>query len=249
MQALISSQEGPRLNESSSAVTKYLDPLLAAIKAANEPEEEVLFKLSLAITICQKLDKGIAYDISQLLETLSHWQKEKNVPFLFESDVTEVPWESILRASIFAETLAVAAKYISENDNDDVVNFTNTDFLLCSTVSWIQTLDESRSCIFQPGILRFAQAVSNLAYEVANMAKCETMLEEWNEFFAASIFPAPLEIFVHIATSSNEDLTPKESLLCFLGKSRNIYLKTQCLKIFKNVAVWYFPPIFDRLKF
>ena len=57
LQALISSysegQQGPRLNEASSAVTKYLDPLLAAIKAANEPEDEVLFKLSLAITICQ----------------------------------------------------------------------------------------------------------------------------------------------------------------------------------------------------
>ena len=222
LQALISSysegQQGPRLNEASSAVTKYLDPLLAAIKAANEPEDEVLFKLSLAITICQKLDKGIAYDISEILEALSKWQKEKNVPFLFECDVSEAPWESLLRASLIAETLAVAAKYISENDNDDVVNFTNTDFLLCSTVSWIQTLDESRSCLFQPQILKFAQAVSHLAYEVANMANCETMLEEWNEFFAASIFPPPLEIFVHIATSPNEDSSSKENLLCFLGK-------------------------------
>ena len=53
------------------------------------------------------------------------------------------------------------------------------------------------------------------------MANCETMLEEWNEFFAASIFPPPLEIFVHIATSPNEDSSSKENLLCFLGKPWN----------------------------
>ena len=125
------------------------------------------------------------------------------------------------RASLIAETMAIAAKYISEND-DDVVNFTNTDFLLCSTVSWIQTLDESRKNLLNsPHILKFAQAVSHLAYEVANMANCEsTMLEEWNEFFAASIFPPPLEIFVQIATceAGQSENALKENLLCFLGR-------------------------------
>ena len=85
LQALISSYgEHHRVNEASSVVTKYLDPLLAVIKTCEQPDEEVLFKLSLAITICQKLEKGVAYGMSDVLETLSKWQKEQNVPFLFE---------------------------------------------------------------------------------------------------------------------------------------------------------------------
>ena len=53
------------------------------------------------------------------------------------------------------------------------------------------------------------------------MASCEPMQEEWNEFFAASIFPTPLELFVQISsqeTQEQEKSASKESLLCFLGK-------------------------------
>ena len=111
--------------------------------------------------------------------------------------------------------MALSANYIRSNE-DDVINFSHTDFLLCSTVSWIQSLDESRESLNRPHILRFAQAVSHLAYEVATMASCEpAMQEEWNEFFAASIFPTPLELFVQIAQAQEAS---KESLLCFLGK-------------------------------
>ena len=57
--------------------------------------------------------------------------------------------------------MALAANYIRTNE-EDVINFTHTDFLLCSTVSWIQSLDESSENLNRPHILRFAQAVSHL---------------------------------------------------------------------------------------
>ena len=73
-------------------------------------------------------------------------------------------------------------------------------------------------------IMRFAQSVLSLASEVATkIAELDMELEEnrkiseeWHEFFAGSIFPVPLGLFVDLAPENSE-----ESLLSYLGKSSN----------------------------
>ena len=70
-------------------------------------------------------------------------------------------------------------------------------------------------------IMRFAQSVLSLASEVATkiseldmeLEENRKISEEWHEFFAGSIFPVPLGLFVDLAPENSE-----ESLLSYLGK-------------------------------
>ena len=70
-------------------------------------------------------------------------------------------------------------------------------------------------------IMRFAQSVLSLASEVATkiseldleLEENRKISEEWHEFFAGSIFPVPLGLFVDLASENSE-----ESLLSYLGK-------------------------------
>ena len=52
------------------------------------------------------------------------------------SDISENKWTDIARISIIAELLALITQ--------ESLDMIDADFLLCSTVSWIQTLDESK---------------------------------------------------------------------------------------------------------
>lgn len=66
-------------------------------------------------------------------------------------------------------------------------------------------------------LIRFSQSVLDLALDVSSYIKSlepgNKLVEEWNEFFAGSIFPSPLGIFIDLAS---ED--PPESLLSSIGK-------------------------------
>ena len=53
------------------------------------------------------------------------------------SDISENKWTDIARISIIAELLALITQ--------ESLDMIDADFLLCSTVSWIQTLDESKT--------------------------------------------------------------------------------------------------------
>ena len=73
-------------------------------------------------------------------------------------------------------------------------------------------------------IMRFAQSVLSLASEVATkiseldmeLEENRKISEEWHEFFAGSIFPVPLGLFVDLAPENSE-----ESLLSYLGEWSN----------------------------
>ena len=72
----------------------------------------------------------------------------------------------------------------------------------------------------------FAQSVLNLASEVSmKISELDNSLEdnrkiseEWHEFFAGSIFPVPLGLFVDLAPHD-----PQESLLSYLGKYEKLW--------------------------
>ena len=74
---------------------------------------------------------------------LGHLLKSSLLYFFFYftfsfSDISENKWTDIARISIIAELLALIT-------NQESLDMIDADFLLCSTVSWIQTLDESKS--------------------------------------------------------------------------------------------------------
>ena len=70
--------------------------------------------------------------------------------------------------------------------------------------------------------MRFAQSVLSLASEVGTkiseldmeIEDNRNISEEWHEFFAGSIFPVPLGLFVDLAPENSSE----ESLLSYLGK-------------------------------
>ena len=57
--------------------------------------------------------------------------------YFYFSDISENKWTDIARISIIAELLALITQ--------ESLDMIDADFLLCSTVSWIQTLDESKT--------------------------------------------------------------------------------------------------------
>ena len=72
---------------------------------------------------------------------------------------------------------------------------------------------------------KFAQSVCALVHQVCRFVSCTTqtkVIEEWQEFFASSIFPVLLSLFVDIAANLQISNEEKEPLLCNLGK---IYTK------------------------
>ena len=72
---------------------------------------------------------------------------------------------------------------------------------------------------------KFAQSVCALVHQVCQFVSCTTQTkvkEEWQEFFASSIFPVLLSLFVDIAANLQISNEEKEPLLCNLGK---IYTK------------------------
>ena len=58
--------------------------------------------------------------------------------FISFSDISEYKWQDIARISTITETLALIT-------NQESLDMIDEDFLLCSTVSWVQTLDESKT--------------------------------------------------------------------------------------------------------
>ena len=69
---------------------------------------------------------------------------------------------------------------------------------------------------------RFVQSVCSLIQQVSllvSSTKQTKVREEWKEFFASSIFPILLELFVVIATNTNIATEDKECVLSDLGES------------------------------
>ena len=77
---------------------------------------------------------AVTFDSIQLLH---YYHLENSMCLLFFSDISENKWTDIARISIIAELLALITQ--------ESLDMIDADFLLCSTVSWIQTLDESKT--------------------------------------------------------------------------------------------------------
>ena len=119
-------------------------------------------------------------------------------------------------------------KQFSDNISQDTLENEDYDFLLCSTVSWIQTLEESKSSFKtcqSAAMCQFSQNVCKLALQVSElMEKIECqhgsnhkLVEELHEFFSASIYPIPLGLFVDLGPEAANGAV-QESFLCALGK-------------------------------
>ena len=84
---------------------------------------------------------AVTFDSIQLLyyvlSSWLHFQIRIQYGYFSFSDISENKWTDIARISIIAELLALITQ--------ESLDMIDADFLLCSTVSWIQTLDESKT--------------------------------------------------------------------------------------------------------
>ena len=91
-----------------------------------------MIKLSIALWLSLLIQYN-SYSTIIILITL----KKIQYGYFSFSDISENKWTDIARISIIAELLALITQ--------ESLDMIDADFLLCSTVSWIQTLDESKS--------------------------------------------------------------------------------------------------------
>ena len=75
-----------------------------------------------------------------------------------------------------------------------------------------------KSCQFSQNVCKLALQVSELMEKIeCQHGSNHKLVEEWHEFFSASIYPIPLGLFVDLGPEAANGAV-QESFLCALGK-------------------------------
>ena len=66
------------------------------------------------------------------------------------SAIIEIAWFDVMFASTLADVMTLVLEQLVKNIDKIFENDVNTDLILCSTTSWVQTLDESKLVFQKP---------------------------------------------------------------------------------------------------
>lgn len=184
--------------------------------------------------------------LKALIQVLGNWRQSKEDAFLFSCDISDKSWEDVMFVAATCDILNCA---VEQHKADRVVlEPQHWDLILCALSSWVQTVQESRHIL----VMRKSdentsegkdgtkttvlfQSICNLTSTVGeyleNLGKTDqeekkkknaSLLEEWEEFFAAPIYTTLLGLFVDLTIDRVEQPEADhvlENLLCSLGNA------------------------------
>ncbi|XP_053396155.1 E3 ubiquitin-protein ligase listerin-like [Mercenaria mercenaria] len=132
------------------------------------------------------------------------WKEENDELFLYSRDIVEATTDIVLLNSQVGRLLYAVVDRLSGSLTDK-----HWDFIMCSLVSWIQSIEETQLAkLCDPSIQCYTVSVLDL---LVNVAVClrekvgkvpgnypENLVTEWTEFFSESIFTVTLPLFLKI---------------------------------------------------
>lgn len=168
--------------------------------------------ISLITTALSHVPSTVTKDvIGSLFSVLTQWRENADNIFLYATDISGMAWEDVVFTCSLVRLVTVLV-----NRHSMHLEAQHWDFILCSLCSWAQSLEESRLSISVETVSgTFTCAVSKCAgcvSEVMENLKANpdlqksyppNLLEDWKEFFSASIYNSLLPIFIEVAASYN----------------------------------------------
>ncbi|XP_056016029.1 E3 ubiquitin-protein ligase listerin-like isoform X2 [Ostrea edulis] len=138
---------------------------------------------------------------ASVLMQVMNWKDEMDELLLCECNLTDVEGVKVLANVEIVRFLQNAVQYFPEKLSDK-----SWDFILCTAVSLIQTVDESESLLMmsvpvQVFTMSVCQLVSEIAHAVEDLLPVKqgvypnNLATEWEEFFSEGIYASLLPIF------------------------------------------------------
>ncbi|XP_033741541.1 E3 ubiquitin-protein ligase listerin-like [Pecten maximus] len=165
------------------------------------------------------------------LGQLMSWKEEDDTFLLFGSDLGEAAPGLVLVNAEVAKFLTLVVKYFYKHLTDR-----EWDFIMCSMVSMVQSIDESKSGLLRScATQRYTVGVCRLLHQVAlSLQTVEdtyppNLITEWQEFFSESAYSTMLPLFVRIIGEEKTTGSTYQVLLRAMGSCLALCPKQQIL--------------------
>ncbi|XP_034034250.1 E3 ubiquitin-protein ligase listerin [Thalassophryne amazonica] len=176
---------------------------LAAAGIINWQENDNVYEC-LAVLMCCLNDNPVEEEVLQaILATMMEWRNTKEDWFLFNSDLSKV---SAAQLNLNVEMMRFFSWVLSHCPT--ALGNSQWDFLLCSTLAWLETASENVSSLWNPWVQLFAcenatlivklnQFFISLPASVLEKLPSE-LTSEWTDFFVEGMYnmllPLPIKI-------------------------------------------------------
>lgn len=154
------------------------------------------------VPACLDMARGT---LGQLME----WKEEDDTFLLFGSDLGEAAPGLVLVNAEVAKFLTLVVKYFNKHLTDK-----EWDFIMCSMVSMVQSVDESKSgllgsCTIQSYTVSVCRLLHQVALSLQNVEDTypTNLVSEWQEFFSESAYSTLLPLYVHVIAESKSTST------------------------------------------